>query len=232
MLEIDRLAPLIEEIKSLYGIRFILSPRIKLPTASSIKAKGNKKFLVVYKPDTDCTDQIAQDILRTTRQYDEEWKGFDLITLGGADQRTLSFIKRLKTLITDVWVKKEMIEHGFSFGKDVGEYLEIAYGHLSAGQRPYSHIVNENIRLSNSMVDYTYYLLAKNERDDVFNKAFEKIYASVDPGAVKLADQAFKLISKDNCLIPNQARAALIQLLEHLNMKDIAVKLTECSGKT
>ena len=113
-----------------------------------------------------------------------------------------------------------MVEHGFAYGKDVREYLKLVHEHLSVDLKPYSHIENEKLRLLNSMIDYTFYLFTKNDqKDKAFNRTFEETYKMVDPGAVKLSNQTYTLISRNVCLSSGQVRSTLIQLMENLDLE-------------
>jgi hypothetical protein len=220
LIEIERLIPLIDEVRSQWGVRFILSPKPKLETATSLTPMGRRKFLIEYRPDVECTDEVAESMLRAVGLYVRSWgKSDQELTEQLRRQIPPHYIDRLKALLCDVWVRKELINRGFSYGKDVKEYLKQIQAHMSLGMKPYSHIENEKLRLINSMIDYIYYLLIKGgEKENAFNKGFEEMYRSVDPEAVKLSNQVYTFIIDSE--YKSEVKATVLQLLKNLGLTD------------
>lgn len=218
LIEVGRLIPLIEEMRSRWGVRFILSPKPKLKMASALTPMGRRKFLIEYRPDLNCTDEVAESMLRAVGRYVKSWGEIDQELMERLRERIpLHCMERLKDLICDVWVRRELINRGFLYGKDVKGYLKQIQDHMSLGLKPYSHIENERLRLLNSMIDYTYYLLIKEgQMEQAFNKAFEEMYGNVDPEAVKLSTQVYAFIV--DLESKSQVETLFLQLLEKLGL--------------
>jgi len=210
MLEVDeKIILLLNEVKAKTGKNLSLIPRSNLPVrAALIEEASRKKIIIQYSPEKCETGDLAYELLRAIQLNNKEWVNAtsNLKTNNEAE-------KWVKTLVYTPWILFELKHRGLNSKGILLDNFEVNLEHLKEGEPPYCYITDLNLRLIFSAVNYAFYLLTKDYVDYGEKGAvYEELYKMKDSKALKLGEETAKIIKKNKCLTPIEAKNALKEI--------------------
>ncbi|MBS7655988.1 hypothetical protein KEJ50_05775 [Candidatus Bathyarchaeota archaeon] len=210
MLEIDeKIILLLDEVKAKTGKSLSLIPRSNLPVRASLIEEANrKKITIQYSPEKCEPGDLAYELLRAIQLNDKEWLN------ATSDLKTNNEAKKwIKTLVYMPWILFELKRRGLTLKGILLDNFEVNLEYLKEEESPYCHIEDLNLRLIFSAVNYAFYLLTKSEVDyGEKGTVYEELYKMKDPKALKLGEETAKIIEKNKCLTPIEAKNALKEI--------------------
>ncbi|HID17826.1 TPA: hypothetical protein EYP26_06000 [Candidatus Bathyarchaeota archaeon] len=212
MLEIDgRVTSLLDEVKARTGKKLVLIPRGDIPVrAAVVEGAGEKRIAIQYSPERCEAGDLAHELLRAIRLNDKEWRKMAPAGLEG--RRASGWIE---ALVHTPWILLELRRRGLSSSGILMDNFEAALQYLETEDPPYCHVEDPKLRLVFSAVNYALYLLTKDSVDyGERGVAFGLLYRMKDPTALKLGEEAAKIVKDNGCLTLKEAERAMKEIFK------------------